>query len=111
QTYTNSKHENTPAFYGGFFLTYKFTEKLYFNLNGYYFKSHIQYDKSDPTGAGEQANIKGKVLVNVKLNYMPLNKLNVFINARNILNEDSHEFFGTDKTGSLYMVGASYSLN
>ncbi|HZB14055.1 MAG TPA: TonB-dependent receptor, partial [Chryseolinea sp.] len=111
QTYKNGKHENTPAFYGGFFLTYKFTEKLYFNVNGYYFKSHTQYDKSDPTGAGEQANIKGKVLVNVKLNYMPLNKFNVFINARNILNEDSHEFFGTDKTGSLYMVGASYSLN
>ena len=111
QTYTTSKHKNTPSFYGGYFLTYKFTEKLYFNLNGYYFKSHTQYDKSDPDGTGQYSDIKGKILVNAKLNYMPLSNFNVFVNARNILNQDSYEFFGTDKTGSLYMIGASYSLN
>ena len=80
-------------------------------MNGYYFKSHVQFDASDPTGAGEQANIKGKFLLNAKLNYVPMEKFNIFLNARNILNEDSREFFGTDKTGSMYLIGASFSIN
>ena len=111
QTYSNVKHKNTPSFYGGYFITYKFTEKLYFNMNGYYFKSHVQFDAADPTGTTEEANIKGKVLLNVKLNYVPIERFNVFLNARNILNEDSREFFGTDKTGSMYLIGASFSIN
>ncbi len=111
QTYSNSKHKNTPSYYGGFLMTYKFTEKIYLNANGYYFASHTQYDATDPTGAGEQSNIKGKILLNAKLNYMPMEKFNVFLNARNILNEDSREYFGTDRTGSMYLIGASFSIN
>ncbi len=110
-TYRDEKHKNTPAFYGGYFLTYKVNEKINFNLNGYYYKSHIQYDATDPNGTGEYSHIKGKFLLNAKVNYTPLANFNVFLNARNILNDENREFFGTDKTGSVYLVGASYVFN
>lgn len=110
-TYRDEKHKNTPSFYGGYFMTYKLNEKLYFNVNGYFFASHNQYDVVDPTGTGEYGSIGGKVLVNAKVNYTPLKNFNVFLNARNILDDDKREFFGTDKTGSAYMIGAAYMLN
>ena len=110
-TYSSGDHKNTPAFYGGYFINYKLNEKLYFNINGYYFKSHVQYDQADPAGTGIYSNIEGKFLVNAKVNYSPVNKFNVFINARNLFDNDSREFFGTDKTGGLYGIGASYMLN
>lgn len=109
-TYSDGKHENTPAAYGGYFIAYKISDKFYVNLNGYYFRKHTQYDATDPDGEGKYSDIKGKMLVNMKINYSPIAKFNVFLNGRNLLNEDSREFFGTDKTGTTLMAGASYSL-
>jgi iron complex outermembrane recepter protein len=109
-TYSDQKHENTPACYGGYFIAYKMSDKFYINLNGYYFRKHTQYDAIDPNGEGEFSEIRGKMLVNMKINYSPIAKFNVFLNGRNLLNQDSREFFGTDKTGTTLMAGASYSL-
>jgi iron complex outermembrane receptor protein len=109
-TYSDKKHGNTPASYGGYFINYKISDKFYVNLNGYYFHKHTQYDASDPNGEGKYSEIKGKMLVNMKINYSPITKFNVFLNGRNLLNQDNREFFGTDRTGTTLMAGASYSL-
>lgn len=109
--YVSGKSTNTPSVYGGYFATYKLNQKLFFNLNGYFFASHAQYDASDTRAEGQWAQIDSKMLVNLKVNYAPVKNVNVFVNGRNILNQDSREFFGTDKTGATYMLGASYVLN
>jgi iron complex outermembrane receptor protein len=108
---TSGKHTNTPSFYGGYYLNYKVSSKINVNTNGYYFAAHRQYDVSDPTDTSQAGNISGKLLVNVKASYALTEKLNLFVNGRNVLNNDSREFFGADKIGGLYLVGASFNLN
>lgn len=110
-TYHSGTHKNTPGFYGGYFANYRINPKFYINLNGYYFSGHTQYDFTDPAGESEYADVRGKMLMNVKVNYSPKKNINVFVNGRNLLDADSREAFGTDKTGALYSGGVSYMLN
>ena len=81
------------------------------NLNGYYFAAHRQYDGTDATSTSEVGDIKGKFLVNVKANWNVTQQLSLYVNARNVLNSNTREFFGTDRIGGLYTVGASFSLH
>lgn len=110
-TYSDSKHESTPSAYGGFFINYKVSSKLYVNLNGYYFSAHHQYDSTDPNATDAVGFISGKVLVNAKVNYAVHKNINLYLNGRNILNQDSREVFGTDRTGAQLYAGASFNLN
>jgi iron complex outermembrane receptor protein len=107
----NGKHTNTPSVFGGYYLNFKATTKLNINLNGYYFAAHRQYDVSDMTDTSEAGNIRGKVLVNAKVSYALSEKINVYLNGRNITNSDSREYFGADKSSGLYLIGASFQLN
>jgi iron complex outermembrane recepter protein len=109
--YSTSDHKNTPSFYGGYFINYKPLSKLNLNLNGYYYASHRQYDASDPLATGEAGDINGKFLVNLKANWSITKTFGLFLNGRNIFNDDSREFFGTDQIGGLYTAGATFSLN
>ena len=84
--------------------------KFNINLNGYYFASHRQYDATDETSTSEVGDISGKFLLNVKANWNITSQLSLYVNGRNILNSNTREFFGTDRIGGLYMVGASFSL-
>jgi iron complex outermembrane receptor protein len=109
--YTDSEHKNTPRFYGGYYLNAKLLSKLNVNMNGYYYAAHRQYDHIDETATGAQGDISGKFLVNVKANWALTRQVNVFLNARNVLNNRSREFYAADRTAGLYMVGVSVSLN
>lgn len=110
-TYSSSTHKATPSVYGGYFINYRVTSKLTVNLNGYYFSSHHQYDSTDPKETAEAGMISGKVLVNAKVNYTVYKNINLYLNGRNLLNQDSREIFGTDRTGAQVYAGASFSLN
>jgi iron complex outermembrane receptor protein len=110
-TYSDSEHKNTPSFYGGYYINYKPLSTLNINLNGYYFASHRQYDGSDPASTGDAGDISGKFLVNLKANWSITKSVGLFFNGRNILNDDNREFFGADRIGGLYMIGAAFSLN
>jgi iron complex outermembrane recepter protein len=110
-TYSDKKHESTPSVYGGYYINYKISSKLAFNLNGYYFAAHRQYDSSDPTFTSSVGDISSKVLLNAKLNWSVTNKINLFLNGRNVTNNKTREVFGTDHTGGIYLAGASVNLN
>lgn len=107
--YTNSRHRNTPPVYGGYYINYKITGELTINVNGYFFGNHRQYDQYDPAATSDTGDIKGKVLMNSKVSYR-LKKVDFFINARNVLNSTSREFYGGDDAGRLLLAGASVSL-
>jgi iron complex outermembrane recepter protein len=110
-TYTKGEHKNTPSWYGGYYFDYKLSTRFSVNLNGYFFAAHHQYDVIDPTGESDLGKIKGKVLVNAKVNFAATRQLDFFVNARNALNSDSREFFGTDQIGAVYAAGAALKLN
>lgn len=86
-------------------------KKFNVNLNGYYFAGHRQYDGTDESATSEVGDIKGKFLLNVKGNWSITPQFNLFANGRNILSSNTREFFGTDRRGGLYMVGATFSLH
>ena len=60
---------------------------------------------------GEAGDISGKFMVNLKANWSVTKTVSLFLNGRNIFNDDSREFFGADQIGGLYTAGASFSLN
>ena len=64
-----------------------------------------------PLATGEAGDISGKFLVNLKANWSVTKTFSLFLNGRNIFNDDSREFFGTDQIGGLYTAGATFSLN
>ncbi len=108
--YLSGEHKNTPSVYGGYFINYRIAKRLDLNLNGYHFSRHNQYDVSDRTGEGEQGVIKGKFLLNAKVNYAITPQLSVFASVRNALNNNSREFFGADRIGGLYLGGIAFRL-
>lgn len=104
-------HENTPAIYGGYYFNYKASNKFNINSSAYFFGSQRQYDVYDINNTSAAGDIKGKLLLNLKVNYALTSDFSVFVNARNLLNADSYEFYGADKTGGLYMAGLSFNMN
>ncbi len=107
---TDDTHKSTPTYYGGYYLNYKPGKKLNFNLNGYYFASHVQYGR-DGNRVPVNFDVKGKFLVDFKASYNLTQQLSGFVNARNALNNNSREYYGTDKIGGLYLVGLSFKMN
>lgn len=110
-TYSDGTHKSTPSVYGGYFVNYKASTKINVNLNGYYFSAHQQYDISDPTETANAGHIAGKFLLNARVSYAVCGSINLAINGRNILNQDSREFFGTDHTGAQLFGSISFNVN
>ncbi|MGC4020756.1 MAG: TonB-dependent receptor [Cyclobacteriaceae bacterium] len=104
-------HSHTPGYYGGYYLNFRPASKWNFNVNGYYFASHRQYDINDPTNSNPQGNIHGKFLVDLKASYTFAKGINLFVNVRNALNSRSREFYGADQTSAIYLVGISRNVN
>ena len=110
-TYSDSEHKNTPKFYGGYYLNAKLLSKLNVNMNGYYYAAHTQYDRIDENTPTGQGDISGKFLVNVKANWALTRNVNVFLNARNLMNNRSREFYAADRSAGLYMLGVNLNIN
>jgi iron complex outermembrane recepter protein len=108
-SYSSSKHENTPGIYGGYYINYSATKSLNVNLNGYFFNAHRQYDQYDAAASSATGDISGKFLLNAKVAYN-FGKVTVFVNGRNIVNSESTEFFGADKTSYSLLGGLNLSL-
>lgn len=116
--YGDSEHLYTPGSYGGFYFNFRATQKLNVNLNGYYFSKQTNYDGSydaeNPDANPEQyeeGQISAKFLLNVKVSYELIKGLNGFVAGRNCLGSSSREFYGSEKTKGLFLVGLSYRMN
>ncbi len=116
--YGDSEHRYTPGSYGGFYFNFRATQKLNVNLNGYYFSKQTNYDASydaenpDANPAQyEEGQISAKFLLNAKVSYEIVKGLNGFVSARNCFGSSSREFYGSEKTKGLFLVGLSYRMN
>lgn len=64
--------------------------------------SQHQYSFYNLTNLGTTSwEIDSKLILNAKISYDITKDLNVYVNARNALNNQSREYMGADKTGAL----------
>jgi iron complex outermembrane receptor protein len=99
-----TKHKNTPTYYGGAYLESKILNKIILFANFYAYSSQEYWYIVD-TG-----KIKGKLRLDAKIAYPIWRENTIFINGRNILNNDSVEFGFADSIGSLYLIGVDIKL-
>ncbi|MCW8879206.1 MAG: TonB-dependent receptor [Kangiellaceae bacterium] len=92
-----------PSNYGGFTFNHKY-EKWNINLNAYIFDKH-QVDH-----VITQAEVKSKLILNSKFTYALSENSNLFINIRNLFDQDSFEYLYTDKTRRRLSIGLHYNL-
>lgn len=104
------KHASTPAFFGGWFVNYAPLSRLNLSTTSYFFSKHTLYDQQDMSFENKEGEISGKLLLNARASYRLFDKLNVFAGAKNLLNQDTREYYGTDRIGSSYFAGLSYNL-
>lgn len=102
----------TPSFYGGFSGYIKFSTRFHLSSNAYIFTRQEITHISDvilvrPINPFE---VKSKILLNAKLIYLPVQQLKLFLNIRNILGQDSREYYFTDRIGSLVLIGMNFEL-
>lgn len=105
-------HESTPKVYGGAFVNVSPIQKLNVNVSTYFFSAHTLYYTADrnPARNSSVGEIDGKMLLNAKISYQLVDKLKLYISGRNLLNNDSREYYGTDRIGGTYFAGMSYNF-
>jgi len=103
---------STPRVYGGAFINGAITPKLNVNLNSYFYSAHTQFDYADAdlSRTSTVGDINGKMLLNSKVSYRLVDQLKVYLNVRNLLGNDSREYYGTDRIGRTILFGASFDL-
>jgi iron complex outermembrane receptor protein len=114
----SDEHQATPTFYGGAYVNFQAHQRLNTNLSMYYFDQHTMYHYSDLgrlATTGEAINpvagpIAGKLLANAKVSYRVAKKLDIYLNARNLLGNDRREYYGTDRIGRSLLGGVSYNF-
>jgi len=108
---TEMDHKFTPKVYGGGYLNYQ-AGKFNINVNAYVFSKHTFYHSfnlyfPDGRGVGE---VKEKAVINAKISYSPMKTLTVFINAKNVLNKQSREYYLSDLTPGMILGGVTVKL-
>nr|WP_321454296.1 TonB-dependent receptor [uncultured Carboxylicivirga sp.] len=108
-------NEAIPSFWGSLGVTYKPVKKLDISAQGYYYSNSSMYtqydnDSSRPANPEYTGEIDGKFILNAKVNYKLTDQINVFVNGRNILNNDKQEFMFMDDIGGIYLAGFNISL-
>jgi iron complex outermembrane recepter protein len=97
-------HKSTPSYYGGLSINYAPTSRINVNTSLYYYGKQIFVHKN------ETAEVSAKAIVNLKVSYKVYKNNAVFVNVRNLLNNESKEFAFTDRTGALYLLGVNMSF-
>jgi iron complex outermembrane receptor protein len=113
---TSMHHKFTPAVYGGAYINYQISQKFNVNVNPYYYSSQTFYHadnlKYDDEAKGV-ASLRGvqhidpKLLINAKLSYSPVKPVSVFVNVKNLLNDNAREYYKTDQIGRQVLIGGS----
>ncbi len=98
------KYKNTPDFWGTIGLTYRPTNKWTIAADGNYYTSQTMQNINGVY------NIDSKFIMNSKVAYKPCDKVELFVNARNLLNDKSTEFAFMDEIGGIYLVGVRFGF-
>ncbi|SFF34466.1 TonB-dependent receptor plug domain-containing protein [Thermoflexibacter ruber] len=104
-------YKGTPRLYGGFVFNYAIN-KFNINLNGYYFDQQELTHISDSflNRPSIRCIIESKLLLNLKVGYRPFKQFLFYANVRNILQQDTFEYYFTDRVGSTVSGGINYDF-
>jgi iron complex outermembrane receptor protein len=115
----NRKDNGTPSVYGGAYINFQATSKFNINLNSYVMSNYTYVNIASTFGSNAATgfnasngtvDIFGKVILNAKVSYKFFNKLDLFINVRNLTNSKSYEFAHTDITKATFLVGGNFEF-
>jgi iron complex outermembrane recepter protein len=94
----------TPSFYGGGQINYIPIKKLTINSSFYF------YGKQTYTMNQYQTDIDPKFIVNLKVSYKVWKENSIYLNARNLFDNDQNEFGFMDKIGGMYLIGVNLNF-
>jgi iron complex outermembrane receptor protein len=110
---TKTTLNSTPTVYGGAFINYAPVSKLNINLNAYYYSAQTYYHISNilfNDGIRGIDHINAKLILNTTISYEPSKNCWIFFSVKNILNDNSREFFKTDAVPLMLLAGLNYEF-
>ncbi|MFT3737462.1 MAG: TonB-dependent receptor plug domain-containing protein [Breznakibacter sp.] len=102
------EHTYTPAFYGGGTLNYQPAPK--WNIHSSVYMYGRQKTFYEVMGTFKWLQINPKAIANLKVSYDVNRWIQVYVNARNIVDDRSKEFVFTDDIGGSYLAGIKLSF-
>jgi len=110
---TTTKIRSTPTVFGGAYVNYNIIPAVNINLTAYYYSAQTYYHVSNiifNDGIRGIDHISAKLIVNASVSFIPVKGLRLFCSGKNLLNNDSREFFHTDKVPFMILAGLNYEL-
>lgn len=98
------EHRATPRLYGMIGVVVKPTTR--WNISAY--ANYV--GKREYGTAYTQTRFAPRVTVNAKVGWKPFDACEFFVNANNLLNDESREFVYSDKVGGTYTVGLNITM-
>jgi iron complex outermembrane receptor protein len=110
---TSTAIRSTPSAFGGAYFNYIILPAVNINLSAYYYSSQVYYHVSNiifNDGVRGIDHINGKLIMNATVSYKPAKGLHFFCSGKNLLNDNSREFFHTDNVPFMLLAGLNYEL-
>ncbi|MGF1638209.1 MAG: TonB-dependent receptor plug domain-containing protein [Cyclobacteriaceae bacterium] len=106
---TDEVHGSTPSFFGGAYLNFKLG-KWNLNMNPYFMSTYQIFNINDTRNDTNIGKIDNLLLLNARVSYQVTNNLNLYVNGRNISNNTSRQYYGTDALGAMVLGGLNLRL-
>jgi iron complex outermembrane receptor protein len=110
---TETDHKFTPKAYGGAHIHYSISSKFNFNVSTYWFSRQTFYHVDNTEfqdGVHGVGNIKGKAIVNAKVSFTPVKGLFLSVTGKNLLGQESAEYYLSDATPTMVLGGVSFDF-
>jgi len=112
------KYKGTPSFYGGLTAIFVPTTKWNLFLGSYFYTSQVysRYWRASsalPAATAQEYttdHISGKIILDAKVSYKFWNDNRVYIEGKNLLFNNDHEFGFGDQIKTLVMVGVNFNF-
>jgi hypothetical protein len=107
----DSLSKSSPSVYGGVYLNCQISPRFTANLNGYLMSNYTYINVLNSLNpAIGRTEVFGKIILNAKVSYKVFDKLDLFVNVRNLSNSKSYEFAITDITNTMFLVGGNFEF-
>jgi len=110
---TFTRQKSTPSLFGGAVINYLLQSKVNLNLAAYY-TAPFEYSHMTKTifndGIRGFDRLDSKLLVNITVSYEAIKGLHLFCSGKNLLNNNSREFYHTDRVPLRIMAGFNYEF-
>jgi iron complex outermembrane receptor protein len=110
---TTKTLSSTPAVFGGADINYLIAAHINFNLGTYYYANQTYSHASNVVfndGIRGIDHIPAKLILNAGFSFEPLKGLHLSCSAKNMLNQNTREFFRSDAVPLMLMAGVNYEF-